>query len=100
MSNPKLLLLVGCCFYFTVSLSQNIMSIFSHLGANFRVTKGGDGIILTFISFQVRPQAAGIRRSVQAHPEEEGQDHQEAGPQAGVQRVQVEEPGEHSEERL
>ena len=47
-------------------------------------------------SFQVRPQAAGIRRSVQAHPEEEGQDHQEAGPQAGVHRVQVEEPGEHS----
>ena len=46
-------------------------------------------------SFQVRPQAAGIRRSVQAHPEEEGQDHQEAGPQAGVHRVQVEEPGEH-----
>ena len=36
---------------------------------------------------QVRPQAAGLRRPVQAHPEEEGQDHQEAGAQAGVHRV-------------
>ena len=49
MSNPSLLLLVGCCLYFTVSLSQNNMSIFSHLWANRRVIKGGDGIILTFI---------------------------------------------------
>ena len=42
---------------------------------------------------QIWPQAAGIRRSVQTHPEEEGQDHQEAGPQAGVHWVPVEEPG-------
>ena len=69
------------------------MSIFSHVGAGRRDYSD-------IPSFQVRPQAAGIRRSVQAHPEEEGQDHQEVGPQAGVQRVQVEEPGEHSEERL
>ena len=57
------------------------------------------GQYLHFLLFQVRPQAAGIRRSVQAHPEEEGQDHQEAGPQAGVHRVQVEEPGEQVRER-
>merc|ERR1711962_247734 len=37
-------------------------------------------------------QAAGLRRSVQAHPEEEVQDHQEAGPQGRVHRLQVEEP--------
>ena len=62
------------------------MTIFSQLG----VRLDNSDIPL----LQVRPQAAGIRRSVQAHPEEEGQDHQEAGPQAGVHRVQVEEPGE------
>ena len=43
---------------------------------------------------QVRSQAAGIRWSVQAHLEEEGEDHQEAGAEARVHRVQVEEPGE------
>ena len=42
---------------------------------------------------QVRPQAAGLRRPVQAHPEEEGQDHQEAGAEARVHGLQVEEPG-------
>ena len=46
---------------------------------------------------QIWPQAAGIRRSVQAYPEEEGQDHQEAGPQAGVHWVPVEKPGNLAE---
>ena len=52
---------------------------------------------LSLLPFQVRPQAAGIRRSVQTYPEEEGKDHQEAGPQAGVYWVPVEKPGNLAE---
>merc|ERR1719510_2085401 len=44
---------------------------------------------------QVRSQAAGIRWPVQAHSEEEGQDDQEAGTEAGVHGVQVEESVSH-----
>ena len=49
---------------------------------------------ILFLYKQVRPQTAGFRRSVQAHLEEEGQDYQEAGTEAGVYGVQVEESGE------
>merc|ERR1712117_732462 len=42
-------------------------------------------------------QAARVRRSVEADPEEEGEDHEEAGPQDGVHRLQVEEPGSDQE---
>merc|ERR1712241_658765 len=48
---------------------------------------------------EVRSQAAGLWRSVQAHPEEEGEDHQEVGAQDGVLRLQVEEPGAHQEDQ-
>jgi hypothetical protein len=41
----------------------------------------GINSIFFSVVFKVRSQAAGLRRSVQAYPEEEGQDHQEAGPQ-------------------
>jgi hypothetical protein len=41
---------------------------------------GINSIFFPFV-FKVRSQAAGLRRSVQAYPEEEGQDHQEAGAQ-------------------
>ncbi len=40
-----------------------------------------------FGTCQVQPQAARLRRPVQAHPEEEGQDNQEDRAQAGVQQV-------------
>ena len=43
---------------------------------------------------KVRSQAARLWRSVQAHPEEEGEDHQKVGAQDGVLCLQVEEPGE------
>merc|ERR1712233_149263 len=36
-------------------------------------------------------------RSIQAHSEEEGEDHQEVGAQDGVLGLQVEEPGAHQE---
>merc|ERR1711997_1206593 len=42
-------------------------------------------------------ETAGIRRSVQAHPEKEGQDHQEAGAEVGVLQVQVEASSRHQE---
>ena len=42
---------------------------------------------------KVRPKAARLWRSVEANSEEEGKDHQEAGAEVGVYRVQVEEPG-------
>ena len=51
-------------------------------------------VCLLNLLIQVRSQAAGIRWPVQAHLEEEGQDYQEAGSEAGVYRVQVEESGE------
>ena len=48
---------------------------------------------------KVRSQAAGLWRSVEANPEEEGQDHQEAGAEDGVLCVQMEEPGAHQEDQ-
>ena len=48
---------------------------------------------------KVRPKAARLWRSVQAHSEEEGKDHQEVGPQDGVLCLQVEEPGDLLEQR-
>merc|ERR1712107_150337 len=45
------------------------------------------------------PEAAGLWRPVEAHPEEEGEDHEEAGSQDGVLRLQVEEPGSHQEDQ-
>merc|ERR1719189_1811035 len=73
--------------------------------SHYRLTKGTqmrqemtqDSPILRTLQTQVRSQAAGIRWSVQAHLEEEGQDHQEAGAEAGVHRVQVEESVPHQE---
>ena len=49
--------------------------------------------------WQVRPEAAGLWRPVEAHLEEEGEDHEEAGAQDGVLRLQVEEPGSHQEDQ-
>ena len=49
---------------------------------------------------EVWSQAARVRRSVEADPEEEGEDHEEAGPQDGVHRVQVEEPGKSTEKQI
>ena len=43
---------------------------------------------------QVWSKATGIWWTVQAYPEEEGEDHEEAGAQDGVHRLQVEEPGQ------
>ena len=48
---------------------------------------------------KVRPKAARLWRSVEAHSEEEGKDHQEVGAQDGVLRLQVEEPGEMRNEK-
>ena len=48
---------------------------------------------------QVRPEAAGLWRPVEAHLEEEGEDHEEAGAQDGVLGLQVEEPGSHQEDQ-
>merc|ERR1711936_892646 len=48
---------------------------------------------------KVRSQAARLWRSVEANPEEEGQDHQEAGAEDGVLCVQMEEPGAHQEDQ-
>ena len=50
-------------------------------------------VYMTGCVFQVRPEAAGFRRSVQAYPEEESEDHQEAGAEDRVLRLQVEAPG-------
>ena len=53
-----------------------------------------------FLICQIWPQAAGIRRSVQTYPEEEGQDHQEACPQARVHWVPMEKPGKLAENKF
>ena len=49
--------------------------------------------MVDFVETQIWPKAAGIWRSVQTYSEKEGQDYQEAGPQAGVHWVPVEKPG-------
>ena len=54
---------------------------------------------VTPLSIKVRSQAAGFWRSVKAYPEEEGQDHEEAGLEDRVLCVQVEEPGAHQEDQ-
>ena len=41
----------------------------------------------------MQEEAAGIRRSVQTHPAEKGQDHQEDRAAYGVPRVQAARPG-------
>ena len=46
---------------------------------------------------EVWSQAARLRRAVEADLEEEGEDDEEAGPQDGVHRLQVEEPGTSTE---
>ena len=51
---------------------------------------------LTKIKSQVRSEAAGVWWPVEADPEEEGEDDEEAGAEDGVHRVQVEEPGQLS----
>merc|ERR1711923_101871 len=46
----------------------------------------------------LRQKAAGFRRTVKAHPQEEGQDHQEDRPSAGVLEVQGKASGASQED--